>query len=354
MPHAFRRFVIGLSAAGAVGAAASASAQQAGPAVDILGDLHWRSVGPTNNAGRVSVMAGVPGDPYTYYVSGANGGIIKTINGGTTLTPIFDKQDIGRSAPSRWRPSNPDDDLRRHGRGEPAQQRVVRRRRVPQSIDGGETWTHIGLGRLGPHRAHRHRRARNPDVVYVCAMGHEWGPSDERGVYKTTDGGKNWKRMLFVDSADRCSDIDADPEQLEHHLRRHVDLPPLGVAPRQRRRQTALYKSVDGGDDMGEADQTASRPSARSHRTASASRGAPATIVVYMVSETPKTRANCGAREDAGATGGTSARIRTSTSGRSTTPTSASIRTNPEPVYSLSGIALPVGGRRADVRAHRQ
>ena len=74
---------------------------------DALRGLKWRSVGPANNAGRISVVAGVPGDPSTYYVAGANGGIIKTTNGGVTFTPLFDKQDIGSIGAIAIAPSDP-------------------------------------------------------------------------------------------------------------------------------------------------------------------------------------------------------------------------------------------------------
>ena len=105
--------------------AASVTAQQP----EQLKALRWRSVGPANNAGRVSVVVGVPGNRDVYYVAGANGGIIKTTNGGITFKPIFDKQNVAVDRRDRDRAERSERHLRRHRRGEPAQQRVDRRRR---------------------------------------------------------------------------------------------------------------------------------------------------------------------------------------------------------------------------------
>src|SRR6266487_2384662 len=116
--------------------------QQPNPAAIKL--LKWRSVGPANQAGRVSVVAGIPGDPYTYYVAGANGGIIKTTNGGTTFKPIFDDQDAGSIGAIAIAPSDPNVIYVGSGEENPRNNASIGNG-MYKSIDAGEHWTHIGL-----------------------------------------------------------------------------------------------------------------------------------------------------------------------------------------------------------------
>src|SRR5919204_769188 len=177
--------------------------------IDALKRLTFRNIGPTNQAGRISVIVGIPGDPYTFYVSGANGGVFKTTNGGTTWKPIFDDQEVISIGAIELAPSNPEIIYVGTGEENPRNNASFGNG-VYRSNDGGETWTHIGLE--DSDRIARIRiDPRNPDNAYACAMGHEWGPNEQRGVFKTTDGGKNWKRLLYVDQQTGCSDIDTDP-----------------------------------------------------------------------------------------------------------------------------------------------
>ena len=178
--------------------------------MDALKRLTFRSIGPTNQAGRVSVIVGVPGDPYTFYVSGANGGVLKTTNGGTTWKPVFDDQNVLSIGEIALAPSNPDIIYVGTGEENPRNNASFGDG-VYRSNDGGETWTHIGPRGLRSHRAHPHRSAAIPTSPMSCALGHEWGPNEQRGVFKTTDGGKNWQKMLFMDTQTGCSDIDVDP-----------------------------------------------------------------------------------------------------------------------------------------------
>ncbi len=212
---------------------------------DQLSHLSWRSVGPINNAGRVSVVTGVPGDPLTYYVSGANGGIIKTTNGGTTFTPIFDNQgsiSIGAIAVA---PSDRNVVYVGTGEGNPRNNASVGDG-MYKSIDGGDHWKRIGLEK-SDKIARIVIDAKNPDIVYACVLGREWGPSEERGVYKTTDGGASWKRVLFLDQQTSCSDISADANNSNivyagmYTYRRWAWYLASGSG------KTGVYKSVDGG-----------------------------------------------------------------------------------------------------------
>src|SRR3954464_2848350 len=191
-------------------AAATASAQLAQTTVtNAVRTLHWRSVGPANNAGRVSVVVGVPGNRDVYYVAGANGGIIKTINGGTTFRPIFDKQDVGSIGAIAIAPSDPNILYVGTGEENPRNNASIGDG-MYKSVDAGAHWTHIGLEK-SDKIARIIIDAKNPDIVYACGLGREWGPSEERGVFKTTDGGRSWRKVLYVDPQTSCSDISADP-----------------------------------------------------------------------------------------------------------------------------------------------
>ncbi len=214
-------------------------------AADLLKRVEWRSVGPANNAGRISVVAGVPGDPLTYYVAGANGSIIKTVNGGTTFKPIFDQQSSGSIGAIAVAPSDPNIVYVGTGEGNPRNNASVGDG-MYKSVDGGEHWTHIGLEK-SDKVARIVIDARNPDIVYSCVLGREWGPSEERGVFRTTDGGATWKKVLYVDPQTSCSDISADPANSNilyagmYTYRRWAWHLESGAG------NTAVYKSVNGG-----------------------------------------------------------------------------------------------------------
>jgi photosystem II stability/assembly factor-like uncharacterized protein len=226
----------------------SAATPTAAPAPDpsaLIKRMPWRSVGPTNNAGRISVVTGVPGDPLTYYVAGANGGIIKTTNGGTTFKPIFDDAGPASIGAIAVAPSDKNIVYVGTGEGNPRNNADVGDG-MYKSIDGGEHWTHIGLEK-SDKIARLVIDAKNPDLVYACALGREWGPSEERGVFKTTDGGATWKKVLYVDPQTSCSDISADPTNSNiiyagmYTYRRWAWHLESGAG------NTAVYKSVNGG-----------------------------------------------------------------------------------------------------------
>jgi photosystem II stability/assembly factor-like uncharacterized protein len=211
----------------------------------LLSAIPWRSVGPANNAGRISVVVGVPGDPLTYYVAGANGGIIKTTNGGTTFTSIFDEQSSGSIGAIAIAPSDPNIVYVGTGEGNPRNNASIGDG-MYKSIDGGEHWTKIGLEK-SDKIARLIIDSRNPDIVYACVLGREWGPSEERGVFKTTDGGSSWKNVLYLDPQTSCSDISADPNNSNilyagmYTYRRWAWYLASGSG------NTSVWKSVDGG-----------------------------------------------------------------------------------------------------------
>jgi len=169
--------------------------------------LKYRFIGPVGN--RVIAVVGVPGDPNTCYAGAASGGIFKSIDGGINWKPIFDKQPVSSIGSLAVAPSDPN--VIWAGTGETfIRGNVSQGNGIYKSTDAGKTWTHMGLDKTG-----RIGRIvidpRSPDVAFAAAMGHCYGPQAERGVFRTTDGGKTWKRVLFVDEKTGCSDIAMDP-----------------------------------------------------------------------------------------------------------------------------------------------
>src|SRR5512137_1130989 len=160
--------------------------------------LAWQFLGPTNISGRVTDVAVVTprGKSYTVYAATATGGVWKTDNDGVTWLPVFDQEVRRAIGDVTVAPSNPD--IVWVGTGEA---NIFRSSNagagVYKSTDAGRTWRHMGLAAtLTIPRIVIH--PTNPDVVYVAASGHEWTDNEERGVYKTTDGGKTWQKVLYI------------------------------------------------------------------------------------------------------------------------------------------------------------
>lgn len=217
----------------------------AGDAAEALSSLEWRAIGPANMGGRVSDIDGVPGDPYTYYVSGADGGVFKTENNGVTFKELFTDQKSYSVGALTLAPSDPNVIWLGSGEGDPRNS-VGYGHGVYRSLDGGETWSHVGLE--GTERIKRIVvNPTNPDVALVCALGRQWGPNAERGVFRTEDGGQNWEKALFTNEDTGCSDIDmemSNPRILYAGMwtfRRKPWRFDDGGG------ETALYRSKDGG-----------------------------------------------------------------------------------------------------------
>jgi photosystem II stability/assembly factor-like uncharacterized protein len=175
----------------------------------LLDSLAFRLIGPNSPSGRVWQVTGVPSEPNTLYICTCQGGVWRTTNYGATITPIFDEENGASCGAVAIAPSNPD-----HiwvGTGEPAQrQSNALGYGVFKSTDGGQTWQHLGLEKteqIGAVVIH----PQDPNTVYVAALGHLWGRNPERGVYKTTDGGRTWQRVLYVDDMSGAVDLVMDP-----------------------------------------------------------------------------------------------------------------------------------------------
>ena len=171
--------------------------------------MRFQWLGP-EPAGRISAVAGIPGDTTTYYMGAASGGIWKTTDGARTFAPIFDGQPVQAIGSLAVAPSNPRIVWAGTGEAWAIRDSDVMGDGVYKSVDAGATWRHMGLpetGRIGRIIIH----PTNPDIVFACALGRATGPQAERGVYRTTDGGETWTRVLFVDDKTGCSGLSIDP-----------------------------------------------------------------------------------------------------------------------------------------------
>jgi hypothetical protein len=181
-------------------AAAQRGGGPAGPPQASTPDpLKFRYMGPAP-AGRIASVAGVPGDPKVWYMGSASGGLWKSTDAGNTFTPIFDDQPVAAIGSIAVAPTDPN--IVWVGTGEPWVIRYsdVMGDGVYVSKDAGTTWKHMGLvetGRISRVLIH----PTDANTVYVCAEGRLTGPQQERGVFKTTDGGETWKQVLFVDQS---------------------------------------------------------------------------------------------------------------------------------------------------------
>ncbi len=222
-------------------------AQEAdGPLARAVEGLDFREIGPAITGGRVADIAVPTGDSRTWYVGLATGGVWKTTNHGMSWTPLFDDQRVSSIGDVTVAPSNPN--LVWVGTGEPQnRQSSPYGGGVFKSLDAGKTWQDMGLhetrhvGRIVIHPT-------NPDVVYVAAVGHLFGPNEERGVFRTTDGGATWDKVLYIDENTGAIDLAMDPD----------DPMTLFAAMYQRRRTafgfsasgsgSGIYRTYDGGD----------------------------------------------------------------------------------------------------------
>ena len=227
-------------------APATTPAPGAKPFETAISSLRFREIGPATMGGRVNDIEVSLQDDRVIYVGMAVGGILKSINGGTTWTTIFDKETVSTIGDVAIAPSNPS--IVWAGSGESNnRQSSSWGNGVYKSMDAGKTWKNMGLAETH-HIARVVIHPRNPDIVWVAATGKLWGPSPERGVYKTTDGGKTWTHVLKVNDDTGATELVIDTES-----------PTILYAAMYQRRRTvfgfngsgegsALYKSNDGGE----------------------------------------------------------------------------------------------------------
>ena len=173
----------------------------------------WRQVGPANMGGRITAVAVVESDPSTYFVATASGGLIKTSNNGTTFETLFDKESTVSIGDVAVAPSDPKIVWVGTGENNPRNS-VSYGDGVYKSTDGGKTWANMGLKKsfqIGKIVIH----PKDANTVYVGALGRLYGPNEERGLFKTKDGGKTWKKILHVDDKTGVIDFRMDPNNSE-------------------------------------------------------------------------------------------------------------------------------------------
>ncbi|HTQ85160.1 MAG TPA: hypothetical protein VMI93_03015 [Candidatus Solibacter sp.] len=224
----------------------TAGAQASGGEVDpaLYKGMKWRNIGPFRG-GRVLAVTGVAGDPETFYFGGTGSGVWKTTNGGADWTPLFDKQAVSAIGAIAVAPSDPN--VIYVGTGEGCIRATSSHGDgVYKSTDAGKTWANVGLkdsrqiGRLIVH-------PKDANIALVAALGHEFGPNAERGVFRTLDGGKTWEKVLSKDDKTGAIDLAFDPTNP------HIVFAALWEANRTPWGMTdggpgsGLYRSTDGG-----------------------------------------------------------------------------------------------------------
>ncbi len=216
---------------------------------DWMENFEWRSIGPANMSGRITALAVYEKDSRIWFAASASGGLLKTTNNGINFEHVFDDQATVSIGDVQICQTNPDIVWVGTGEANPRNS-VSWGNGVYKSTDGGKTWKNMGLeksfqiGRIAIH-------PENPDVVYVGALGRLWGPNQERGLYKTTDGGKKWEKIHFIDENTGVIDIEMHPKDPDTML----------VATYERKRDgfdgndpvkkygegSGLYRTTDGG-----------------------------------------------------------------------------------------------------------
>jgi photosystem II stability/assembly factor-like uncharacterized protein len=235
-----------LAGASSLNAQPAARAMEGGADPDLFRGLTYRLVGPPRG-GRVTTVTGVPSQPRTFYMGVASGGLFRTTDGGDSWQPITDgKVPVGSSGDVAVALSDPD--VIYYGTGSDGMRsNVSTGRGVYRTADGGETWTFAGLrdvGQIGAVRIH----PTNPDIVFVAANGDAFKKSAERGVYKTTDGGRNWRKVLFLADSIGAMDVEmqaGNPDVLFAWMNR-IERKPWTITSGSR--AGGFYRSTDAGE----------------------------------------------------------------------------------------------------------
>ena len=216
------------------------------PQTAIMSQLRWRSIGPLRG-GRTRAAAGVPSQPYTFYMAQVNGGVWKTADAGRTWQPIFDEQPTQSVGAIAVAPSDPNTIYVGSGEGLPRPDLSVGDG-VYRSNDAGRTWRHLGL-RDAQQIPQIAIDPANPNRVFVAALGHPYGPSRDRGIYRSTDGGQTFTAVLQRDENAGGNDVDVDPVNPQVV---YANLWEQRQGPWENAAWTGngggLFKSTDGGD----------------------------------------------------------------------------------------------------------
>jgi len=210
-------------------------------------EMRWRSIGPFRG-GRALAVTGVRGQPEVFYFGGVGGGVWRSNDAGRTWKPIFDSEGIASIGAIAVAPSNPQ--ILYVGTGEADMRSDISYGNgMYRSADGGKTWAHIGL-EDSRQIARILIDSKDPDKVFVAALGHAYGPSGERGVFYSKDGGKKWKRVLFRDENTGAIDLAFEPGNPKTIFAALLQTrrPPWNIYPPSKGPGTGLYRSKDGGE----------------------------------------------------------------------------------------------------------
>ncbi|MHA1544500.1 MAG: WD40/YVTN/BNR-like repeat-containing protein [Alphaproteobacteria bacterium] len=233
-----------------IGAGLFAFAATAEMDADLFDGMAARSIGPAGMSGRVSIVDAVASDPNIIFVGSATGGVWRSTDGGLTFQPIFDDMDVASIGALAINQQNPDIVWVGSGEGNPRNSTSIGAG-VYKSIDGGDSWTKVGLPNserinwieLDP---------TNADIAYVAALGTLWGPNEERGLYKTTDGGETWNRILYVDDTTGATDIKMDPSNPNKLFAAMWQFTRLPYHFTSGGPGSSLWRSLDGGESWTE------------------------------------------------------------------------------------------------------
>ncbi len=221
-----------------------AHAQNAAPS--LYSGMRWRMIGPFRG-GRAVTAGGIRGQRDVYYFGAVAGGVWKTTNGGHTWMPIFDSQPIASIGSLVGAPSNPD--ILYVGTGEAdIRSDITFGNGVYKSANAGKTWQHIGLDDTR-HIGRVLVDPKDPNIVFVAALGHAYGPNPERGVFRSTDGGRTWEKVLYKDENTGAIDLAFDPDnsRILYATLWNAHRPPWSTYAPLQAPGSGLYKSTDGG-----------------------------------------------------------------------------------------------------------
>ena len=206
--------------------------------------MKYRLIGPFRG-GRSITAAGIPGDPTTYYFGAAGGGVWKSTDGASTWSPVFDKTDTGSIGSIAV--ANSDHNVLYVGTGEACiRGNISQGDGVYKSLDGGKTWKNVGL-RDSRIIGKVIINPENPDIAFVAALGHAYGPNAERGIFRTTDGGKNWEKVLFKDENTGAVDVAYDPHNSNIIFASLWQVRRTSWTLNDGGPGSGLYRSTDGG-----------------------------------------------------------------------------------------------------------
>jgi photosystem II stability/assembly factor-like uncharacterized protein len=242
-----QRFLSALLAYSICFSSGAATARAAGSVdASYFTNLQWRMIGPFRG-GRALAVTGVPGQPEHFYFGAVDGGIWESLDAGRTWNPIFDAENVGSIGSIAVAPSDPKTIYVGTGEAD-MRSDIAYGNGMYKSTDGGKTWQHLGLDdtrqigavAIDPHDA---------NVVYIAALGHQYGPNAERGIFKSIDGGKTWAKVLYKDENTGATTLALDPSDanIVYAALWQTRRPPWNVYPPSNGPGSGLYKSIDGG-----------------------------------------------------------------------------------------------------------